>query len=382
MVGPRPVWAEIDLGAVRHNAAVLARLAGTAQLCAVVKAGGYGHGAVEVARAALTGGASWLGVAMVEEGAHLRAGGIDAPILVLSEPPHGAMADVLALGLTPTLYTHAGVEAAAKAVAAAPDPQPLAVHVKVDTGMHRVGAAPADAVSVAVAVHERTELRLGGLWTHFAVADEPDNAFTSTQDARFRQVVAGLAARDVRPPLLHAANSAACIAHPATHHGLVRCGIALYGAAPSPALAARADLRPALSLHARVSHVKEVAAGEGISYGLRHRFTRPSVVATVPIGYADGVPWRLAPAGGEVLIGGRRRRIAGSVTMDQITVDCGDDAGVAVNDEVVLLGRQGSDSGEPAGSIEAWEWAERVGTIAYEILCGIGPRVPRTYVSP
>ncbi|MGI9023781.1 MAG: alanine racemase [Acidimicrobiales bacterium] len=376
--GRRPVWAEVDLGAVRRNAEILARLAGPARLCAVVKAGAYGHGAVEAARAAVAGGASWLGVALVEEGAHLRAEGVDTPILVLSEPTHAAMADVHALDLTPTVYTPAGVEAAAKAVVAAEDRRPLAVHVKVDTGMHRVGAAPADAVSVARAVAERGELRVAGLWTHFAVADDPDDPFTATQDARFRdvagEVAAALAALGALPPLLHAANSAACIAHPGTRHDLVRCGIALYGAPPAPALAGRVDLRPALSLCARVSHVKRVAAGEGISYGLRYRTARPSVVATVPIGYADGVPWRLGVTGGEVLIRGRRRPIAGRVTMDQLTVDCGEDD-VSPDDEVVLLGRQGDES------IDAWEWAGRVGTIAYEIVSGIGPRVPRTYTS-
>ena len=371
----RPVWAEVDLGAVRHNTAALAALAAPARLCAVVKAQAYGHGAVPVARAAVDGGASWLAVALVEEGAELRAAGIEAPVLLLSEPPVDALDEVVALGLTPTLYSHAAVEAAAKAVATAGRTGPLAVHVKVDTGMHRVGASPADAVGVALVAEERPELRLEGLWTHFAVADDPDDPFTATQEARFAAVVEALAARGVHPPLLHACNSAGLIAHAAAHHDLVRCGIALYGVAPSPALEGRVELRPALSLGARVSQVKEVAAGEGISYGLRHRFRQTSVVATVPIGYADGVPWRLGAVGGEVLIGGRRRPIAGSVTMDQITVDCGDDPAVELGDEVVLLGQQGRES------VDAWEWARLLGTIAYEVLCGVGPRVPRTYVS-
>jgi len=374
-VGWRPAWAEVDLGAVRDNTATLAGLAAPARLCAVVKAEAYGHGAVAVARAALDGGASSLAVAMVEEGAALRGAGIDVPVLLLSEPPVSALADVIALGLTPTLYSHGGVEAAAKAVAAGGDGGRLAVHVKVDTGMHRVGARPADAVGVALAATERAELRLVGLWTHFAVADAPDDPFTTEQHDRFCAVVRELAERGVRPPVLHAANSAAAIAHPGTRHDLVRCGIALYGVPPSPALAGRVGLWPAMSLKARVSQVKEVAAGEGISYGLRYRFERRSVVATVPLGYADGIPWRLAVTGGEVLVGGRRRPIAGSVTMDQITVDCGDDDTVAPGDEVVLLGRQGDES------IDAWEWAGRLGTIAYEIICGLGRRVPRIYLS-
>ena len=369
------MWAEVDLGAIRRNAAILGAIAAPAAVCAVVKANAYGHGSVPAARAALEGGATSLGVALVEEGAQLRADGIAAAILLLSEPPPGAMADVHALGLIPTLYTPAAVVAAAKAVADAPDQAPMTVHVKVDTGMHRVGASPAEAASLALAVEERPELRLGGLWTHFAVADDPDDPFTSVQADRFGEVIAGLAARGVRPPILHASNSAGCLAHPSVHHDMVRCGIALYGLAPSPALEGRADLQPALSLHARVSHVKRLAAGEGISYGLRYRLERPSLVATGPVGYADGVPWRLGAAAGEVLIGGRRRPIAGSVTMDQITVDCGDDDGVSPGDEVVLLGRQGNES------VGAWEWAQKADTIAYEIVCRIGPRVPRTYTS-
>jgi alanine racemase len=371
----RPVWAEVDLAAIRHNVGILARLAAPSRVCAVVKAGAYGHGPVESAVAALEGGASWLAVALVEEGAQLRDAGIGAPVLILSEPPGEAMADVVGLRLTPTLYTEAGVAAAAGAAAAAGG-GPLPVHVKVDTGMHRVGAAPSDAVKLALTVEERPELELQGVWTHFAVADVPDDPFTDVQTARFASVLDELAALGVRPALAHACNSAGLLAHPKAHHDLVRCGLTVYGVAPSLALADAchsAGLRPALALKARVSLVKEVEAGEGVSYGLRFRAERPTVVATVPIGYADGVPWRLTGAGGEVLIGGRRRPLAGSVTMDQLMVDCGDDPSVAVGDEVVLIGGQGAEE------IGAWEWAERLGTIAYEVLSGIGARVPRVH---
>jgi alanine racemase len=371
-VAARRAWAEVDLGAVRHNASLLAELVAPARLCAVVKAAAYGHGSVAVAKAALEGGASWLAVAIVEEGAVLRGHGVEAPILLLSEPPAESMDDVVSLGLTPTLYTERGVEAAAKAVASAGAP-PLDVHVKVDTGMHRVGAGAEEALAVVQAVADRPELNFGGLWTHFAVADEPGNPFTDQQCSRFDEVVARLTAR---PPLVHACNSAGALAHPGAHHDMVRCGIALYGVAPSPALAAVQPvegLRPALSLRARVSYVREVAAGEAVSYGLRRPLERTARVATVPVGYADGVPWRLGVEGGEVLIGGRRRPLAGSVTMDQIMVDCGDDAGVLAGDEVVLIGRQGTEH------ITAWDWATKVGTIAYEVLCGIGPRVPKLY---
>ena len=240
--------------------------------------------------------------------------------------------------------------------------------------MHRVGAAPDDAVKLALTVEERPELALQGVWTHFAVADDPADPFTDVQRARFEAVLEELAGHGLRPPIVHAANSAATSPTRPPRYDMVRCGLAVYGVAPSPALDGRADLRPALALKACVSRVAQVADGEGVSYGLRYRAQGPTTIATVPIGYADGVPWRLADTGGEVLLGGRRRRIAGAVTMDQVLVDCGDDTSVAPGDEVVLIGDAGGES------IGAWEWAGLVGTIAYEVLCGIGPRVPRVYV--
>jgi alanine racemase len=285
------------------------------------------------------------------------------------------MDEVVAFGLTPTLYTDDGVaeiRAAVEGKGALTAPYP--VHVKVDTGMHRVGAPATEAARLAVAVHRHPALSLEGLWTHFAVADAPDDPFTALQADRFQRVVQELAALGVRPPLLHACNSAGLLAHPSCQYEVVRCGIALYGVAPSPALEGAADLRPALSLHSRVTYVRELGTGEGVSYGLRFRALRPTQVATVAIGYADGVPWRLGITGGEVLIGGRRRPIAGSVTMDLILVDCDDDRSVRPGDKVVLLGRQGDQE------IRAWEWAERAGTIAYEVLCGVGPRVKKVYV--
>ena len=370
----RLAWAEVDRAAIRHNTRLVVERVAPAQVCAVVKAHGYGHGPVQVAEAALRAGATWLGVALVEEGAHLRtAGQFTEPILLLSEPPASQMDDVVAHGLTPTLYTPAAVDAAAKAVAASARREPLPVHVKVDSGMHRVGAAPDAAVRLALAVHDSPELRLEGLWTHLAVADEPENPFTTTQVQRFDAVVDELAAHDVRPPLLHAANSAAALTRPDARYDMVRCGIALYGLTPSPPLGGVVDLHPALALKARVALVKRVDAGEALSYGLRYRLDRVSHVVTVPIGYADGVPRRLGAVGGEVLIGGRRRPIAGTVTMDQLTVDCGDDATVVAGDEVVLIGRQGAEE------ISAWDWATRLDTIAYEIVSGISRRVPLDY---
>jgi alanine racemase len=371
----RPVWAEVDLAAIAHNAAVLRALVAPAKLCAVVKAFGYGHGPVPVAEAALTGGAEWLAVATVEEGVQLRQAGLTEPVLLLSEPAPQAVGDAVSWRLTPTLYTAVGLEAAAKAVAGDGGHDRLGVHIKVDTGMHRVGADPAEAAELAAAVERSPELWLEGLCTHLAVADEPDNPFTLVQLERFETVIDELAANGIRANLLHACNSAGALTQPAARYDLVRCGVALYGLAPSPALQGLcADLRPAMALKARVSYVRRVNKGERLSYGLRYRLARDSVVATVPVGYADGVPRRLSSTGGDVLIGGHRYPIAGTVTMDQLTVDCGDDDGVAVGDEVVLLGAQGGEA------IDAWEWAGHLDTIAYEVTCGISARVPRVYL--
>ena len=372
----RPAWAEVDLGAVAANVAFLAERSAPAALCAVVKADGYGHGAAAVARAALGAGATWLAVALVEEGVALRDAGIDARVLLLSEPPLDAMGAVVAARLTPTLYTEAGVAAAAEAVGTRR--APMGVHLKVDTGMHRVGADPADAPVLARAVGAAPGLRLEGLWTHLAVADDPDqDDFTAAQLARFEGVRDALAADGAVPALLHAANSAAALAHPGARYDLVRCGIAVYGHSPRRGAVRPGDLRPALSLRARVSMVRTLDAGERLSYGRRYAVPAPrTVVATVPLGYADGVTRRLGEVGAEVLVGGRRRPVAGTITMDQLMVDCGPGAPVAPGDEVVLLGRQGNEE------ISADEWAGRLGTIAYEVLCGIGPRVPRVVVPP
>lgn len=371
----RPAWVEVDLAAVEANVAYICGLVAPARVCAVVKADGYGHGAVRVAEAALAGGATHLGVALAEEGHELREAGIDAPVLVLSEPPPEAMRLVIEDSLTPTLYTEEGTRALVDAAATAVPTAPVRVHLKLDTGMHRVGASPEGIVGLARAIVEEPWLELEGLFTHLAVADEPADPFTAHQLDVLEEALAALGAAGIKPDLLHAANSAGTLWHPRSRYGMVRPGIALYGLSPSPRAGDTLvrGLRPALSFKAEVSYVKEVAAGEGLSYGLCHRLAQRSTVATVPVGYADGVPRRLSSTGGQVLIGGKRYPIAGSVTMDQLMVDCGPGAVVKTGDEVVLLGRQGDEE------ISAWDWALRLGTIAYEVTCALSPRLPRVY---
>ena len=364
----RWAWAEVSSDAIRHNTRALVELVDAAQVWAVVKADGYGHGVLTAAHAALAGGARGLCVALVQEGLALRRGGIDAPILVLSEQPADAVAAAVAAGLELTVYTRTGLDSL---IAAGARRHP--VHVKVDTGMRRVGASAEDALSLAEAASDASATRLAGFFTHLAVADAPDDPFTDQQLDAFDATVAALRGRGVDPGLVHAANSAGAIAHPRARYDMVRAGIAIYGVSPGDAVDAQVHalgLRPAMAVKARVSYVKRVAAGERISYGLRHTFTRDATVATLPIGYADGVPRRLHEVGGAILLGGVRRPIVGVVTMDQTMVDCGD-APVEAGDEAVLIGEQG------AGAITATEWADALGTIGYEIVCGISSRIER-----
>lgn len=355
----RPTYAEIDLGAIRHNVAALAALVAPASLCTVVKADAYGHGDAPVAQSALESGAAMLAVALVEEGARLREAGIEAPILLLSEPAVQDAADVLGWDLTPTVYSRKFLEELSRLAEA-----PIDVHLKVDTGMHRVGAAPEDFADLADAV--RPPLRLAGVWTHFAVADE-DAEFTAHQMRTFAASVPN----DVDST--HMSNTAGALLFPEARADLVRIGLGTYGLHPCPETTAVVDLVPAMRLVSAVSHVQSLSAGERLSYGRRRPLPADSSVATVPIGYADGVPRRLSSVGGEVLIGGKRRPLAGTVTMDQLMVDMGGDP-VQDGDEVVLLGSQGREA------IGADDWAEKLDTISYEIVCGIGPRVPRRYI--
>jgi alanine racemase len=358
-------------------------VAAPAELCAVVKAHGYGHGGPAVARAAVAGGAARLAVALVDEGVELRRHGVTAPVLLLSECGLDAVDTALAYGLTPTLYSAEGIAAFAAAARAAG--QRTAVHVKVDTGMHRVGAAPEDLIALAGAAEREPLLHLDGVWTHLPVADgelPEDRAYTEDQLDLFDRLVAALAEAGIRPPVLHAANTAGAIAFPRSRHDMVRCGIGLYGYLPGAGVARALSeqaggqaLQPVMSLKAQVVAVRELEAGERPSYGRLRPLPERSVVATVPIGYADGVPRTLFGAGYEVLIGGKRRPLAGMVTMDQIVVDCGPDASVRPGDEVVLLGTQGSET------ITADDWAAMLGTISYEVVCGVGPRMPRVLVN-
>jgi alanine racemase len=362
MSGYRPTRIQVDHDAIAHN--VRALLPDDAELMAVVKADAYGHGAPAVAAAALGAGATWCGVALVEEGLELRAAGIEAPILVLSEFPSGSEAVALAHRLTPSLYSAAALE---RLVAARPGA--IGVHVKVDTGMHRAGVWPPEDLVPLLRAASDAGLSVEGIWTHLAKSED-DPATTAAQLARYAAALDEAKAAGFTPVLRHAANSGAVLRHPEATFDLVRPGIAIYGIAPAPGVGADRELRPALTWRSVVSLARRLPAGERLSYGHRYALGSDANVATVPVGYADGYP-RAASSRADVLIRGRRCRVAGAVTMDQLLVDCGD-LPVEAGDDVVLLGDQGSET------IDAWELAGHADTIAYEIVSRIGQRVPRT----
>jgi len=362
----RPSWVDIDLAAVRSNVRAFKELLGSVGVCTVVKADAYGHGDVPVAEVALEAGADCLAVALVEEGARLREAGVDAPILLLSEPALGDAHEVISWDLIPTVYTADFATALAESTG-----QSVGVHIKVDTGMHRVGAPADQAVELGRMIDSSERLTVAGLWTHLAVAEE-DREFTARQIESFELTEKRFAADGIDLGIRHLANTAGAMLHPEARRDMVRIGLGTYGLYPSPECSKVATLRPAMRVVTHISHMKRLPAGARPSYGRRRALGADSNVATAPIGYADGVPRLLSARGGEVLINGTRFPFAGTVTMDQIVIDVGDED-VAVGDEVVMIGRQG---GEEIG---ADEWADKLDTISYEVVCGIGPRMPRRY---
>ncbi len=363
--------ARVDLAAVRHNAAVLARAAGRARLMAVVKADGYGHGAVPVARAALEGGAAALAVASAAEARELRDAGVAAPVLVMG-PLAGGEWDVAAeAGAEVVAWTPESVGRLAAASAARG--APARVHLKLDTGMGRLGARPEDVAALADAA-AADGVEVAGIMTHFAAADERDGenaSFMAEQLVRFRAAAAALRPR-FPDAELHAANSAAVLRDPAAAFDMVRCGIALYGCSPFGGDPAEHGLRPAMSVVSRLAAVRTVRSRESVGYGRSWRAARGTRVGLVPVGYADGYA-RALSGSADVLVRGRRAPVIGAVSMDQITVDLGPGAPEEVGDEVVLLGSQGRER------VSAEELAAARGTISYEITCAVGARIPRVH---
>ena len=358
--------AEVDVAAIRANVAHLASRT-SAQVMAVVKADGYGHGLVPSARAALGGGATWLGVALLDEALALRAAGIDAPVLAWLWGPHEApsLAAAIAAGIDVSVAGIGALEIIDDLGV------PARIHLKIDTGLNRNGATAEDWPQVVTAAAKSPALQVVGVWSHFAYADAPGHPTIARQVDRFADAVDVAERAGLRPQLRHLANSAATLTLPAAHFDLVRPGVAVYGLNPVPELPAP-GLVPAMTLRSEVVLAKRVPAGEGVSYGHQYTTTRETTLALVPLGYADGVP-RNATNRGPLAINGRRYRIAGRVCMDQIVVDVGDDD-VHAGDEVVLFGP--GTAGEPT----AQDWADALETIHYEVVTRVGPRVPRVHI--
>jgi alanine racemase len=373
----RPAWVDVDLAALENNLArIRERLAGSPvppKVMAVVKADAYGHGAVGVSRALEAAGVDWLGVALLEEGAEIRRAGVQLPVLVLGTARPEKIALYARYRLTPTLSSLAELLRWQDWTAGQREPQP--VHLKVDTGMSRLGVAMDEVPRALAILRGSSGLRLAGLLSHFGDADDLGSPRNPAQEERFAAVLALLEPGEREGILIHMANSAAALHRPESRFALVRIGISIYGLDPvdeTTDLEPRMGLRPVMAVRARIVQLREVPAGTPLSYGGRTVTRRRSRIAVVPVGYADGYAWRLTGKA-EALVRGRRVPVAGSVTMDMTLLDV-TEAGAELGDEVVLLGRQGDEE------ITATELAAHAGTISWEILCHLGLRLPRRYV--
>lgn len=362
-------WVEVDLGAIRHNVQAIRRLLKpSTQLMSVVKADGYGHGAVAVARTALSAGASWLAVATLEEGIHLRQAGIEAPILLFG--PAISKEEVEAVAeqrLQPTVCSLDQARRFAEAGLG-----PIQIHLKVDTGMSRLGVAWHEAQDLLNVLRTLPNVGVCSVYSHLATADASDSSTTAQQFERFAKLVDEMEAKGVRPPLVHLANSAATLSLPRAHFDLVRVGLAQYGLYPASHLQGVVALRPALSLRARIIFVKTVPPGTGVSYGHTFRTGRSMRLATVAIGYGDGIPRALSNRI-DFLVRGRRVRQVGTITMDQCLIDVTEVPETTEGDITTLLGQDGAEQ------ISVTQWAECLNTIPYEILTVLSPRLPRIF---
>lgn len=369
----RDTVVEVDLDAIKHNIGQFRRhLSSGIKIMAIVKADAYGHGAVSVAKTALSSGADWLGVAFLDEALELRAAGIKAPILVMGYTPPRGISVGIEEEISLTISSLETAEMIARHVQE--KGKKAQVHLKVDTGMSRLGLALEEVIPTVEKLKAIQGLQLQGLFTHFATADEKDKTQTRKQYRRFSKIIAQLRNRGITIPVIHTSNSAATIDLPEYAHSMVRIGIGMYGYYPSADVNQQAvRLQPALSLKTRIVHLKRPPAGEGVSYGRTYLSDGTRWIATLPIGYADGYS-RLLSSRGEVLVKGRRVPIVGRICMDQLMVDVTEVMPVALNEEVVVYGRQGTEA------IFASEIATLLSTIPYEVTCMINRRVPRIYL--
>jgi alanine racemase len=372
----RPTRAEVNLANLRHNLRVMQRTAGGAEVWAVLKADGYGHGAKGVARTLERAGATGICVALLEEGIELRQAGIRVPILITGGYYGRAFGEVLRHSLTPVLHDPAQVEAMADEVRYS-GAEPTSVHVKIDTGMSRLGVLPRDVPKMAAMLAKHREVLVSGLMTHFACADGGDPESINEQMDLFDQASATLRSLGIDPPLRHAANSAAILQSPRAHLNVVRPGIALFGVEPRAGICK--ELRPVMQVHTELVAVREIPAGATVGYGATWTAKRTSRIATIPMGYADGLS-RAMSNRGELLVRGKRAPVAGVVSMDMAMLDVTEIDDVKVGDECVVLGTQKGPLGQD--TISAEEIAGRLNTIPWEVLTDISRRVPRFYREP
>jgi alanine racemase len=360
-------WVTIDLDAIKNNIRYFLDRSGT-QVIAIVKANAYGHGAVPVAEAALEAGATWCGVARVNEALELRQAGLDCPILLLGYTPEARYKEMIAHRVSMTVWDVKQIKNIS--AAASQINQEAKLHLKVDTGMSRLGVNPEVVIGLFREIARLPNIQIEGLFTHFACADEADSTPTDAQEELFHELVAKLKAAGIHIQLIHAANSAASLTRPGSYFNCVRIGIAMYGLHPSPECPLPSVLHPALTWKSVLSQVKTLLSGRGISYGHEYVTSGEERIGTVPVGYADGFR---RVSGNQVLVGGRKVPVVGRVTMDQIMVQLDSVPDAEAGDEIVLLGVQGENS------ITAEEIAGHWGTINYEVTSGIAHRVPRVY---
>lgn len=366
----RATFAEIDLSAIAYNIDEIRKvIPKKTKIMTVVKANAYGHGAVEISKAAISSGVDYLSVATVSEALELREAGITAPILLLSESPISAAREVISASLAQTVYS---VDLAkALSIEAAQQGKVAKVHVKVDTGMGRIGVRDSQAISLIKEITKFGNLLIEGIFTHFAKAEDLSDDYTRNQLSKFKKVIEKVESNGFRIPLKHAANSAATLYFPESHLDMIRIGLAMYGLYPPFAKSRPLDLHPALAFKTKVVYKKRVPKDTALSYGCTYLTPKETTIATLPVGYADGLS-RVLSNRGSVLIRGKRYPIVGTVCMDLTLIDVGEDK-VEVGDEVVMIGKQGGEE------ISVDEVAELEGTISYEVVCGIGKRVPRIY---
>jgi alanine racemase len=369
----RPVWLEVNLDAIAHNVRIIKQVVGkNTQIIAVVKANAYGHGAIEVSETLLENGVTMLGVGVIEEGIVLREAGIKAPILICGLTMNDQIEPLVMYNLTATVCKLKTIQTLSRI--ASKNKKRARVHIKIDTGMGRLGISSTDTLNFVKKISQMKNIEIEGIFTHFAASNEEDRNYTKKQFEKYKKALLELERERINIPLKHVANSAAILNSSSFHLNAVRPGIIIYGLFPWPETKRTVQLRPAAEFKTKIVFLKEVPAGKSIGYGRTYTTTKPTRIATLPVGYADGYSWLLSN-NGEVLVRGERAPIIGKICMDLCMIDVTHIGGVQIGDEVVLWGKQGS------GMVSVQEIAQKTGNVVYEVICRVDKeRVPKVFV--